>query len=137
MTYVNVYNFAGNFPLSSCLDMRFLGISTNTLLSPAQYTSATTTFEVLSWNCFNNHVDFFKEVAAAWKKIYEEADRPKIIPHWSKYWQLLDEHDVLTYFEEGYGSKLQEFKAIRSQAKVDPNNMFVNNELNKIFKFTD
>ena len=74
---------------------------------------------------FENNIDFFKEVAAAWKRSYAEAGRPKIIPHWGKYWQLLDEHDVLTYFMEGYGSKLQEFKAIRSQANVDPNNMFV------------
>ena len=121
--------------MSSCVDMRFFGISTNTLLSPAQYTSATTTFEVLSWKFFQNHLDFFKTVAAAWKRNYAEAGRPKIIPHWGKQWQILD--DALTYFEEGYGSKLQEFKAIRSQANVDPNNMFVNNELKKIFKFTD
>ena len=123
--------------MSSCLDMRFFGVSHNTLLSPAIVgktgNGSTATLEILSWKYTPESSDFFKTIAGKWKHNNEDDGRPKIIPHWGKQWQLLE--DPLSYFEEGFGENLSHFKRIRKEAGVDPNNMFVNKGLDKIFKF--
>ena len=124
----------GKFLLSGPFEMRFIG-STNCLLSPSvvsQNRSGHTAYvEMVPYGFTANYAQLFREVATEWIRIGTEVSC-KPVPHWGKGFETIPNHHQ--YIREVYGINIEQFKAKRAEMNVDPNNMFVTEELKKIFQ---
>ena len=112
------------------MEMRWISHS-DTLLAPAIVGKQKYTLylEILSFECSDDVLFFFKDVAQYWKTL--ECDGVKPLPHWGKMWSFIP--GINEYLREGYGENMEKFKEIRMRMEVDPHNMFTNGTLMDIF----
>ena len=74
---------------------------------------------------------YFKDFALAWKELGG-------IPHWHKQWTLLQDKgiDIFGYINNKYGEILSTFMNVCQQLKLDPQNLFINCTMEKVFQPT-
>jgi hypothetical protein len=117
-----------HFPLSLCMEMRVMQKS-ESLLCPASIGDEThiTYIEVLSTTGTRGYEQFFTEVAMEWIKLGG-------IPHWHKQWEFLQESfDIFSYLRNKYGKNMETFMKVHEALKVDPDGIFMNDTMKKLF----
>ena len=117
-----------HFPLTLCMEMRVMHKS-ESLLSPASIGDEEhiTYLEVLSTTGVHGYEEFFTEVAMAWIDLGG-------IPHWQKQWEFLEKSfDIFGYLRKKYGGNMEMFMKVREALNVDPNGIFMNETMEKLF----
>ena len=112
----------------------------DTLLCPASIVEGgdehVAYLEVLSTSGTPGYEAYFEEVAKEWTKLGG-------IPHWQKQWTFLKDtkiptgtgstQDIFEYVRDKYGQNLEKFKIVRDSLNLDPNNLFMNETMKKVF----
>ena len=119
------------FPLTLCMEMRVMHKS-ESLLCPASIGDEDhiTYLEVLSTVGTPGYESFFIEVAEEWAKLGG-------IPHWQKQWEFLQKSesiDIFAHIREMYGEKIGTFMRVRKDLGLDPNDIFMNDTMKKLFE---
>ena len=119
-----------HFPLTLCMEMRVMHKS-ESLLCPASIGDEDhiAFIEVLSTTGTPGYDQFFTEVATAWLELGG-------IPHWQKQWEFLEKApkvDIFSYLREKYGKNMETFMKVREALNVDPDGIFMNDTMKKLF----
>lgn len=123
--HVKTYARRNEYPLNVVMNVRFINKS-NCLLSPAYGEGHTCYIEILSRTKPRDWYRFSGQVAQDWLTL------PEAMPHWAKEWQHIP--NITEHIQRYLGENIPRFNQIKSQLQVDPDNMFVNNTLQEIFK---
>lgn len=123
-TRVKSYAQRGEYPMNVVMNVRFIHNS-NCWLSPAFGEGHTCYIEILSRVKQIDWERFSGQVARDWLTL------PQARPHWAKEFQHIP--DVIQHIKTSYGENITRFNQIKHQLQVDPDNMFVNRTLEKIF----
>lgn len=122
---VKQWSKLGKFPLNVASCFRFIKSSECTL-SPAHGNSHTGLVEIYANYKTDGFVEFAGEVATKWLD-----NLPKARPHWAKAFQFMP--DAVPIIKRVYKPQIAEFLEVKESTGVDPDNMFVNGCLEKIF----
>jgi FAD/FMN-containing dehydrogenase len=117
---------AGHYPFNGVLGFRFIKNS-NATLSQARGNRMTAMVEFDAFYKTPLFEQFSGELCQA---LMDECPRAR--PHWAKGFQFMP--DAVSYVRKSFGSQLKQFMKAREKANVDPDNLFMNRYLSKIFK---
>jgi len=115
----------GHYPLDLTVNIRFVGPS-RALLSPAYgpgltcYIEALFTQRNMEWKAFTS------ELYLLWLSAH-----PSALPHWAKEFEHVPGIDVLA--KERLDGRLSKFRAALEGTGVDPNRMFINGVVSRVF----
>lgn len=118
------YADRGEYPLNVTLNVRFVHNS-DCMLSPAYGAGHTCYIEILSHTAQPKWFQFSGEVAAEWLKL------PQAMPHWAKEYRHIP--NVIEHIKRVKGADIAQFKQIKTDLGVDPDQMFVNPTLREVF----
>lgn len=121
---VKTYERSGLYPLNVVMNVRFINNS-NCFLSPAFGAGHTCYIEILGRTNQTDWHRFSSDVAREWLTLQQAR------PHWAKEFQHIP--NVIEHIKTSYGENISRFNQIKNQLQVDPDNMFVNHSLEKIF----
>lgn len=113
----------GRYPMNVTLNVRFIHNS-DCLLSPASGHGHTCYIEILSRTRQRDWYEFSAEVASAWLTL------PRARPHWAKEHRHLP--GIVEHVRAAYGAELVEFRRVRSELGVDPEDTFVNGAVGEL-----
>lgn len=122
---VKTYEQNGLYPLNVVMNVRFINHS-DCLLSPAFGEGHTCYIEILGRTNQADWHRFSGDVARLWLTL------PQARPHWAKEFQHIP--DVIESIKSSYGENITRFNQIKAELQVDPEGMFMNPSLEKIFK---
>ena len=111
------------YPFTMFMEARFIAHGTSDIDS-ASFGTHTACLGVESSFKTQDYLAFFTEVAEAWKALGG-------IPHWQKQWTFIP--NISSYLRERYAEKMTHFLDVRRELDVDPNDMFMNQALTKVF----
>ena len=114
---------AGRYPMNVTLNVRFIHDS-GCLLSPASGDGHTCYVEILARTRQRDWHEFSAEVASAWLTL------PRARPHWAKEHRHLP--GIVEHVRAAYGAELDEFRRVRSELGVDPDDTFVNEAVGEL-----
>jgi hypothetical protein len=120
----NEYAAQGKYPFNLTLNARFIKNS-QTLLSPATGNEHTCFIEILSFYNTPGWQEFSADVSLEWMKL------PNAKPHWPKEFQQIP--GIIPFIRQAYGENFNTFLRLRDELGVDPNRMFVNPYLERVF----
>lgn len=102
----------------------------DTLLCPASlgHEEHIAYIEVLSTVGTRGYEQFFTDVGMEWIDLGG-------VPNWHKQWELLNQphFNVFGYLRKKYGKNLETFMKVHRQLNFDPNLIFMNKTMEKIF----
>ena len=118
------YAARGEYPMNVTLNVRFIH-SSDCWLSPAFGPGHTCYIEILGRTHASDWERFSGEVAQQWLQL------PQARPHWAKGYRHIP--GVLEHIKRTMGADIARFNRIKEQLQLDPDQMFVNDELKEIF----
>jgi hypothetical protein len=122
---VNEWGQKGHFPLDLTINVRFTGPS-RALLSPAYGPGLTCFIEALFTQRSPEWKVFTSELYALWMSA-----TPNALPHWAKEFEHVPGIDLVV--RERLGSRLTRFLDTLQESGIDPNGMFVNELVRRVF----
>jgi FAD/FMN-containing dehydrogenase len=118
------YAARGQYPFNVTMNVRFIKDS-HCLLSPAFGDGHTCYIEILSQTKQEEWEAFSADIAREWLTL------PHALPHWAKEFEHIPH--VIEHIRTAMGPNIARFNRIKADLGVDPNHMFVNAMLRRIF----
>jgi hypothetical protein len=115
----------GHYPLDLTVNIRFIGAS-GALLSPAYGPGLTCYIEALFTQRSREWKVFTSELYSLWLSAH-----PSALPHWAKEFEHVPGIDLIA--KERLDGRLTKFRAALQRTGVDPNRMFVNGVVSRVF----
>ena len=112
------------YPLNVTMNVRFIRNS-NCWLSPAYGAGHTCYIEILSGIHTRGWKQFSGEVAQQWLQLLQAR------PHWAKEFRHIP--GIVPYLRREMGANIARFNEIKERLQVDPDQMFVNDDVEEIF----
>jgi hypothetical protein len=106
------------------MNVRFIQNS-SCWLSPAYGVGHTCYIEILSSSQTRGWKQFSGEVAQQWLQL------PQARPHWAKEFRHIP--GIVPYIRREMGANIARFNEIKERLEVDPDQMFVNDDVKELF----
>ncbi|WP_445632757.1 FAD-binding protein [Nostoc sp. DSM 114161] len=120
----NKYAAQRKYPFNVTMNVRFIN-SSQCLLSPGFGEGHTCFIEILSRADRKEWELFSSEVATEWLKL------PNALPHWAK--EIEHIPGIIEHIKSKIGKNIAEFNKIKIELQLDPDNIFMNDFLRRIF----